>query len=408
MNLKRWIMAAVGVLVIAAGALWFYTSTKAAAGVNERELLTVQRVDFPLLVSATGILEATRSVSISPPQIRRENRFKLTRMVDEGTEVSEGDFVMEFDSSDVARRLRDETANFQSVQEEYQKKRSDSDIQLRQARLSLEQAKADYEKLENKLSQQAEVESAIVIEETRIQRDAAKKNVEFLEKKLQYQEASAQLNLQISRSNESYYRQRMDTLMDAIDSLTVRAPISGVAIYKRDWNNEPKQIGSYVFSMETVLEIPDLSTIRAKLLVDEVDAGKVKPGQEANIVVDAVQGKTFRGKVTSVSSILKQATYDRPLKIVETFVGLEGSDFKQLRPAMSVKAQIKVGQYTQALVIPLSSIQERDGRSFVQMWQPDKKEWEWREIQLKTNDGLTAVVESGLQADEKIRVKPKA
>jgi len=408
MNLKRWIMAAVGVLVIAVGALWFYTSTKAAAGVNERELLTVQRVDFPLLVSATGILEATRSVSISPPQIRRENRFKLTRMVDEGTEVSEGDFVMEFDSSDVARRLRDETANFQSVQEEYQKKRSDSDIQLRQARLSLEQAKADYEKLENKLSQQAEVESAIVIEETRIQRDAAKKNVEFLEKKLQYQEASAQLNLQISRSNESYYRQRMDTLMDAIDSLTVRAPISGVAIYKRDWNNEPKQIGSYVFSMETVLEIPDLSTIRAKLLVDEVDAGKVKPGQEANIVVDAVQGKTFRGKVTSVSSILKQATYDRPLKIVETFVGLEGSDFKQLRPAMSVKAQIKVGQYTQALVIPLSSIQERDGRSFVQMLQPDKKEWAWREIQLKTNDGLTAVVESGLQADEKIRVKPKA
>lgn len=408
MSLKRWITAGVGTLAIAAGALWFYTSTKAATGVNERELLTVQRVDFPLLVSATGILEATRSVSIGPPQIRRENRFKLTRVVDEGTEVSEGDFVMEFDSSDVARRLRDETANFQSVQEEYQKKRSDSDIQLRQARLSLEQAKADYEKLENKLSQQAEVESAIVIEETRIQRDAAKKNVEFLEKKLQYQEGSAQLNLQISRSNESYYRQRMDTLMDAIDSLTVRAPISGVVIYKRDWNNEPKQIGSYVFSMESVMEIPDLSTIRAKLLVDEVDAGKVKPGQEANIIVDAVQGKTFRGKVASVSSILKQATFDRPLKIVEAFVELEGSDFKQLRPAMSVKAQVKVGQHTQALVIPLSSIQEREGRSFVQMWRADRKEWEWREIQLKTNDGLTAVVESGLQTDEKIRVKPKA
>ena len=35
------------------------------------------------------------------------------------------------------------------------------------------------------------------------------------------------------------------------------------------------------------------------------------------------------------------------------------------------------------------------------------KSFEWREIQLRTNDGLTAVVESGLNANEKIRAKPK-
>ena len=142
--------------------------------------------------------------------------------------------------------------------------------------------------------------------------------------------------------------------------------------------------------------------------MDEIDSGKVKIGQDANITVDSVQGKTFTGKVVSIGTILKQATFDRPQKVCDAYVELSGSDTKQLRPGMNLKAQIQVGQYSKVVVIPLSSIQERDGRSFVQVWQAPTKTFEWREIQLRTNDGLTAVVESGLNANEKIRVKPKA
>jgi len=408
MTAKRWILLLVIFLLTVAGAFWLYRSSRVAAAVSDKDLITAQRVDFPLIISATGILEATRSVAVGPPSVRRESRFKLLRMVDEGAQVSEGDFLLEFDTSDIARRLRDETANFQRVQEEAQKKRSDAEIQLKNLKLQLEQAKADLEKLEIKLGQQAELVSAIAIEETRIRRDAAKRNVESLEKKVKYVTESQQLDLQISRSNERNYRQRMDNLIDAMDSLTVRAPVSGVVIYKRNWNNEPREIGSYVSSMDTVVEIPDLSSIRAKIYVDEVDVGKVKVGQEANIVVDAVQGRAFRGKVTAIGTILKQATFDRPQKIAEAFVEFQDTDLKQLRPGMSVKAQLQVGKYSQVVVIPLSSIQERSGRSFVQVWRPADKTWEWREIQLRTNDGLTAVVESGLEANEKIRVKPRA
>ena len=74
---------------------------------------------------------------------------------------------------------------------------------------------------------------------------------------------------------------------------------------------------------------------------------------------------------------------------------------------MSLKAQIKVGEYTNAVVIPLSSIQERDGRSFVQVLNPKSKSFEWREVTLRTNDGLNAVVGSGLDGEERIRIKPK-
>jgi multidrug efflux pump subunit AcrA (membrane-fusion protein) len=81
-------------------------------------------------------------------------------------------------------------------------------------------------------------------------------------------------------------------------------------------------------------------------------------------------------------------------------------DTKLLRPGMNLKAQIRVGEYPEVVVIPLSSIQERDGRSYVQVWKPEIKKFEWREISLRTNDGMTAVVEAGLEANEKIRSRP--
>jgi HlyD family secretion protein len=404
----RWIVLLILVAVVAAGAYWYFTSGKASANVSDKDLITAQRVDFPVTISATGTLEATKSVSISPPQVRNQRRFKLTRMIDEGTVVSEGDFLMEFDTSDINRNLRDETANFQRVQEDRQNKRSNADLNLKNQKLSLEQAKSDLQKLEVKMSSQADLLSGIDVEKTRIQLEQARKNVASMERKIALMNRSSQLDLQISTSNESHYRRRMDDLMDAIDSYTVRAPVAGVAIYKRDFNNEAKTIGSNIFGMDAVMEIPDLSTIRARIQVDEVDSGKVKEGQTANITIDSIRGKTFTGKITNIGTILKQANYDRPQKICDAYVELDATDRKQFRPGMNLKAQILVGEYPKIVAIPLSSIQERDGRSFVQVWQPETKSFSWREIQLKTNDGVTAVVESGLNANEKIRIKPKA
>jgi multidrug efflux pump subunit AcrA (membrane-fusion protein) len=74
---------------------------------------------------------------------------------------------------------------------------------------------------------------------------------------------------------------------------------------------------------------------------------------------------------------------------------------------MSASIQLQVGTIPQALVIPLACIQERNGGSYVQILRPDKKDFEWRAIELLTNDDLSAVVKSGLQVTDKIRSKPK-
>jgi HlyD family secretion protein len=409
-NIKKWITMLVVVAVIAGGAYWYFTAGKASANVSEKDLITVQRVDFPVIVNANGMLEATKSVIITPPDIRRVGRFKLIRMVDEGTNVAEGDFLMEFDTSDIARNMRDLTASFQREQENRQNKRSNFDLNLKNQKLSLEQAKSDLQKLEVKMESQVDLLSGIEVEKTRIQRDSSRKNVASMEKKIELMTRSGQLDLQISTSNENNYRRQMDDLTDATDACIVRAPVAGVVIYKRmGANNDPvATIGSTVQGGFPIMELPDLSTIVAKVQVDEVDSGKLKLGQEVNISVGTVRGRTFNGKVQSECTILKPVSYDRPQKICDTYIALDKADLSRLRPGMTLTAKIMVGQYSKVAVIPLSSIQERDGRSFVQVWQPETKSFSWREIQLKTNDGITAVIESGLNANEKIRVKPKA
>jgi HlyD family secretion protein len=406
---RKWVITFLIVAIGAAVGTWLYRSLTVSASAEEKELVTVQRLDFPLIVAAPGVVEATKSVSIGPPKVLDVRRYKLARMVEEGKSVAEGDFLLEFDGSELNSWLRDLTANYQREQENFQKKRSDFDISLRDLKLQLEQAKSDADKLDNKLNRQAELESAIVIAETKIRRDAAREKVALLEKKVASLTESGRIDLQITTSNQRFFKNRMDTLLDAIDSLTVRAPVSGVVIYKRDWNNEARQIGSFVDNNNTVMELPDLSTLRAKVYVDEVDAGKVKLGQEASVQVDAVQGKVFKGKLAGLSTLLKQLPpFDRPQRIVEAYIQMEGSDLAQVRPGMSTRAQIMVGSYPKVIVIPMSCIQEKSGRSFVQVWKPERKEYDWREVQLMTNDGLTAVVNAGLEANERIRSKPKA
>ena len=409
MKYKKLIILLVVVAVVAAAGSWFYRSSVASIAVNEKDLMEVKRVEFPQIISSSGMLEARSTVAINCPQVGNERRFKLVRVIDEGTQVAEGDFLMEFDGADFSKRLRSAADQFQNRQEQYQQRRSNFDNQVRDNKLSLEQARADLDKLNNKLNQQAELESALTIAITKIQRDMAQTKVEMLEKQVGLQDESSRLDMQIARSNEGHFKKQMEDLLDTMDSLIVRAPVAGVVIYKRDYNNEPKPVvGADVNPMDPVLEIPDLSTMRVKVMVDEIDGGKVRVGQRARIIVPALQGTTFDGKVIELSAILKQATYDRAQKVAEARVELDlGQDLSLLRPGMSASVQLMVGTINQALVIPLAAIQERNGGSFVQVLRADKKDFEWRAIELQTNDELSAVVKSGLEAGEKIRSKPK-
>jgi HlyD family secretion protein len=410
MKSKRPLLILIVLVIVAGAGIWFYNSSAASTAVSEKDLITVPRVDFPQIIDEGGLLEAGKSTPITCPQVAGQRNFKLIRVVDEGTQVSEGDFLLELDGATFALNLRNAQASFQNQQENFQQSRSAFDTNLRNNELNLEQAQVNLQNYILEINQQADLSPAIQVETLKIQRDMAQSQVDSLVKKIDFLNQSGRLAMQIARSDEQHYKKQMEDLQDTIDSLIIRAPVAGVVIYRRDYNNNPVPIlGNNVNATNPVMDIPDLSTMRVKVLVDEMDAGKVKVGQKARITVPSLQGMQFDGKVVDLSAILKLANMTRAQKIAEARVELDpGQDISLLRPGMSANVQIQVGIIPQAIAIPLSAIQERNGGSYVQVLRGDKKDYEWRAIELQANDESLAVVKTGLEAGDKIRAKPKA
>jgi len=54
----------------------------------------------------------------------------------------------------------------------------------------------------------------------------------------------------------------------------VKAPQDGIVIYKTGWRDEKKKVGELDWAGEKILELPDLSAMKAKGEVDEADADR--------------------------------------------------------------------------------------------------------------------------------------
>ena len=89
--------------------------------------------------------------------------------------------------------------------------------------------------------------------------------------------------------------------------------------------------------------------------IDELDISKVKVGQEVTVTADAVQGQTFKGKVTKINmagtTTNGVTTYPIEVQIEDT----EG-----LLPGMNVSTEIIVNQVEDVVAIPVGAVVRGD------------------------------------------------
>src|SRR5260370_13644488 len=89
---------------------------------------------------------------------------------------------------------------------------------------------------------------------------------------------------------------------DVLHRTVYVSPINGIVSYL------PERVGDYVVPGITntngsfIMTLSDMSVITAEVKVDETDIVNVKMGQEADVTIDAVPGKVFKGKVTEIGS----------------------------------------------------------------------------------------------------------
>ncbi|HEY6251840.1 MAG TPA: efflux RND transporter periplasmic adaptor subunit [Candidatus Angelobacter sp.] len=357
---KKAILIAGGVLVALAIVGFSVTQT-------QKSLVTVQtgkvvRQDIASYVTASGEVKPEVQVNVGA------NAFgRITKLfVKEGDHVHKGQTLVQLENiqsaSDVAgakaaldSSLTDQIANQAALKTSQEALRSSTADAL--------QKKQDYER-------NASLYKAGLISTADYE---TKKSAYAVAAATQAQDQSrvnqARAQLDSSQGHVSQARATLTHTSDVLSKTIYVAPFNGVVTYVPVHEGETVVVGIQNSPGSTLMTLADMSVITAEVQVDETDIVNVKLGQTADITIDAIPGKTFKGEVTEIgdNAIVRSTGLATSQS---TASSQEAKDFKvvvrlkeppqNIRPGLSATAKITTGTRGNALTIPIQALTIRD------------------------------------------------
>ncbi len=320
------------------------------------EWARVVRDDLVLGADVEGDLEAVESAALGPPQMRQMWSFKISFMAPEGAEISEGAPVLRFDTTELQRQLQEETAERDAAQKELEKKITDREKEQRDLRLQLEEARSRLRKAELKLATPDSLVARSEIEKARIDRHLAELEVDSLEARREHRRVAGAAEVVALEERRDRAATSVQELEGQIAAMTVTAPRSGILIYTSNWRGEKKKTGDSVWRADKVIEIPDLSRMRASAEVAESDAGRIEQGQSVRLRLEAHPDTEYLGVVRTMHRSVQQRSWRNPQKVVRLEIDLERTDRERMRPGMRFRGRIVAEEVPDALVIPLEAV----------------------------------------------------
>jgi HlyD family secretion protein len=358
--MKMWQKVAIGAAVVVVGAgIVIYSVNQANKGVTTVQTAKVAKQDTLVsLVTASGEIKPTTYTNVQAQGFGRITEI----LVKEGDKIKKGDRLMVQDAIQANADVQAQAAALNASESgiaasEASYKAAQSDLLTQKA--NLEKAKLDFERGQGlyrdgliakqdfdqrKTSYDAAVASA----------DSA--NAKVLQFRAQLDQSHAQLNQ--SKAVLTHTR-------DVLNKTTYVSPIDGIVSYL------PVRLGEYVVpgiqnsNGSFLMTLSDMSVVTAEVKVDETDIVNVRMGQEADVTIDAVPGKTFHGKVTEIGSqaVLRTSGLATTQSTTST---QEAKDFKvvvtldsppeNLRPGLSTTAKIKTAEKKNVVAIPIQAL----------------------------------------------------
>ena len=113
-----------------------------------------------------------------------------------------------------------------------------------------------------------------------------------------------------------------------------------------------------------LLTVADMSVIEAEVEVDETDLPLVQLGQTATVTIDAIDGKTFPGRVTEIGNSPIQvagqaATQQRTATNFKVVVTLDAGA-PEIRPGFTCTADISTATRSGAVAVPIQALTVRE------------------------------------------------
>lgn len=235
--------------------------------------------------------------------------------------------------------------------------------------------------------------------------EQARKKVEQAKATLSASLAKSESEYDAAKATHVIEDQQLKEFLRQKEKCIIRAEQPGVVAYANEpWYDSSRQIreGAMVYSRQKIFSLPDMSKMQVKVNIHESLIKKIKPGQTAEIRVDAFPNLVIVGKVKTVSQLAdsNRGWMSGGVKEYTTVVTIEKMPKEELKPGMTAEVKILVGELADVLMIPIQAVAEHKGDFYV--FVETSVGLEKRKVKVgETNEKMVEVLE-GLKEGETV------
>jgi HlyD family secretion protein len=397
---------------------------------KEPDFEAVRRGDLKITVDATGVTEPITDIEVKSEATGRITEF----YVQEGDKVKKGDLICKLDQRNQQLALQQQELAVQSAKVAYDqaqhpdaatnKATLENGVQTAQAAVhsaqdSLDKAQAALQRIqtlhEKGYATDSELDQAQTAEvAAEAQLKTSKSNLDAAQTRLkQFSKSGNKNTVESARLTYEQAKVQLAQAQKQVGDSVIVSPIDGIILEKDlDVGDSVVSINSAFGNSQAIVKVADLSKMKVRTYVDEVDIGKISVGQDADVTVDAFPGKTFAGKVINIFPQGQTQTATGGLVNFVVIVQVENKDGLLLgNMTSSVKIQAKTVK--DALLIPLSATRAGDkpDTTVVEVLKAGqdpkdpKAQTEKREVKLGETNFEDTVVLDGLKEGDMIKVR---
>lgn len=388
---KKW-KVILPVLLAAGVAIGLFAKQEIA----KRNLVTVQtarsvRQDLTALVTASGEIKPRNYINIGTNASVPSRITEI--LVVEGQRVRKGQLLARLESVQPEAEVAAQRANLAAAEAESAAAESGvraADENLRTAEAGLQRAKADldrarifFERAEKLWKEQLIARQEFDQRQAEYQaQEAVVREAEARVAQFRAQRSQIQANLMSAQRRVAVAQANLQRAADVLQRTQSVAPIDGVV------TNLPVRVGETVVpgiqnsAASLIMTIADMSLITAEVKVDETDIVNVTLDQVADVTIDAIPGKTFKGRVIEIgnTAILRSTGLAASQSAISS---QEAKDFKvvvaldnppeEIRPGLSATARIITATRKNVVTIPIQALTVRQKGDLEAQPDDDKK-----------------------------------
>lgn len=195
--------------------------------------------------------------------------------------------------------------------------------------------------------------------------DSARANYEKVRKQSETQLQSKMKDVDVALMNLDRAEKDLAIAREDIKAYEIKAPVAGIVNYgdpEQWWSRRDLQVGGSLSPGRPLLNIPDMSAMKAVVPVLEADISKLKTGQKVTLTVEAMPGNILHGEVTTIPEVASRSDW---IQGDQFKVEISIADGKNLKTGLSCEAEIITETIDAAVYLPIAAVFRDGDRYFV-------------------------------------------